>query len=302
MRWSTPRLRSQYLSIHPLFLLLPLLTLDSGKKLEYPERTHTDTRGTCKLHTGRPQPNVRIKLRTYLLWGNGANHHPTILTQQCFIHFLKFSKSQKLLQDIPVTMQHTLTCATYLGLFEQCLALNMEDKHEMCCNYQLHVTWFPHFSFHHLSLIYSCLFFPSLNSILNYIQSSVTFITLVSSVQLPICFFQTLLIADVFKWVFFTSLFYHLLILCQYCILHILIFLCSCLLPHFLISSLFLTCYHSLPLAFFLTPELSPFPSLPLPWVALLLFPTFLLHTCHWYCILACHFDAFYLLGMQLFP
>lgn len=86
----------------------------------------------------------------------------------------------------------------------------------MCRNYQLHITWFPHFSFHHLSLIYACLFFPSLNSILNYIYWSVTFVTLVSSVQLPICSFQTLLIADVFKCFFFTFLFYPLLILYQY--------------------------------------------------------------------------------------
>lgn len=85
------------------------------RKFEYPEGTHTDTRGTCTLHRGRPQPNGRIKLRTYLLWGNGANHHTTILTQQCFMHFLKVSKSPKLLQDIPVNATH-INLSNFCGI------------------------------------------------------------------------------------------------------------------------------------------------------------------------------------------
>ena len=41
--------------------------LDSGRKSEYPERTHAYTGRTCKLHTG-----------TLSLWGDGANHHTTV--------------------------------------------------------------------------------------------------------------------------------------------------------------------------------------------------------------------------------
>jgi len=32
--------------------------LDSGRKLEYPERTHAYTGRTCKLHTVRPHQGV----------------------------------------------------------------------------------------------------------------------------------------------------------------------------------------------------------------------------------------------------
>jgi len=32
--------------------------LDSGRKLEYLERTHAYTRRTCKLHTERPQLGI----------------------------------------------------------------------------------------------------------------------------------------------------------------------------------------------------------------------------------------------------
>ena len=50
--------------------------LDSRRKPEYPERTHAYTGGTCKLHTGRPQPGV--ELGTLSLWGKGANHHTKV--------------------------------------------------------------------------------------------------------------------------------------------------------------------------------------------------------------------------------
>ena len=37
---------------------LTCMFLDSGRKPEYPERTHAYTGRTCKLHTERPQPGV----------------------------------------------------------------------------------------------------------------------------------------------------------------------------------------------------------------------------------------------------
>jgi len=33
--------------------------LDSGRKVEYPERTHAYTERTCKLHTEGPQPGFK---------------------------------------------------------------------------------------------------------------------------------------------------------------------------------------------------------------------------------------------------
>jgi len=35
-----------------------MLVFGSGRKLEYPEKTHTYTARTCKLHTERPQPGI----------------------------------------------------------------------------------------------------------------------------------------------------------------------------------------------------------------------------------------------------
>uniref|UniRef100_A0A669EXY2 Reverse transcriptase domain-containing protein n=1 Tax=Oreochromis niloticus TaxID=8128 RepID=A0A669EXY2_ORENI len=43
------------------------MSLDGGRKPEYPERTHANTGRTCKLHTERPRPDVGIELRTFLL-------------------------------------------------------------------------------------------------------------------------------------------------------------------------------------------------------------------------------------------
>jgi len=37
---------------------LTCMFLDSGRKLDYPERTHTYTGRTCKLHTERPQAGI----------------------------------------------------------------------------------------------------------------------------------------------------------------------------------------------------------------------------------------------------
>ena len=62
-----------------------LTFLDGGRKSEDPERTHTYTWRTCKLHTERPQPGVEPG--TLLLWGNGANHHTTV--QWCLLQMIK---------------------------------------------------------------------------------------------------------------------------------------------------------------------------------------------------------------------
>lgn len=53
-----------------------LLYLGSGKKPEYPGKTHTYTGRTCKLRTERQK--IVIKPGTTLLWGDGANQHTTI--------------------------------------------------------------------------------------------------------------------------------------------------------------------------------------------------------------------------------
>jgi len=55
---------------------LTCMFLDGGRKPEYPERTLAYTGRTCKLHTERPQPGVEPG--TFLLWGDGANHHTTV--------------------------------------------------------------------------------------------------------------------------------------------------------------------------------------------------------------------------------
>jgi len=48
---------------------LTCMFFDGGRKPEYPERTHTYTGRTCKIHTGRPQPGVGPG--TFWLWGDG---------------------------------------------------------------------------------------------------------------------------------------------------------------------------------------------------------------------------------------
>ena len=60
--------------------IIPWVNLESPNKLtcrrkpEYPERTHSYTGRTCKLHTERPG----FKPGMLLLWGDGANHHTTV--------------------------------------------------------------------------------------------------------------------------------------------------------------------------------------------------------------------------------
>jgi len=46
--------------------------LHGGRKPELPERIHTYTERTCKLHTERPQPG--IEPGTLLLLADGADH------------------------------------------------------------------------------------------------------------------------------------------------------------------------------------------------------------------------------------
>uniref|UniRef100_A0A3B4FEC8 Leucine-rich repeat-containing protein 15-like n=1 Tax=Pundamilia nyererei TaxID=303518 RepID=A0A3B4FEC8_9CICH len=46
--------------------------------------THANTGRTCKLHTERPQPDVGIELRTFLLCSNSANHRATVLPTNFF--------------------------------------------------------------------------------------------------------------------------------------------------------------------------------------------------------------------------
>lgn len=50
------------------------MSLDCGWKPEYPERT-------CKLYTERPWP--RFKPRTFLPWGDVANHRTIVLPGSC---------------------------------------------------------------------------------------------------------------------------------------------------------------------------------------------------------------------------
>ena len=69
---------------------LTCMFLDSGRKLEYPERTHAYTGRTCELHTERPLPQPGVEPGTLLLWGDGANHHTTV--QPTFnTHFILIS-------------------------------------------------------------------------------------------------------------------------------------------------------------------------------------------------------------------
>jgi len=60
---------------------LTCMFLDSGRKPEYPERTHTYTGGTCKLHTERLQ--LGIEPGTLLLW-----NHSSFYLQSSFPTFL----------------------------------------------------------------------------------------------------------------------------------------------------------------------------------------------------------------------
>ncbi|KAL3308545.1 hypothetical protein Ciccas_012921 [Cichlidogyrus casuarinus] len=50
------------------------MSLDCGRKPEYPGRTHANTRRTCK-----PWPDGGIELRPFLLRDNNANHRATVL-------------------------------------------------------------------------------------------------------------------------------------------------------------------------------------------------------------------------------
>ncbi|MEQ2226110.1 hypothetical protein ILYODFUR_024258 [Ilyodon furcidens] len=52
------------------------MSLDCGRKPEYPVRTHACTGRTCKLHAERPPP--RIEPRTFLLQGNSATNCSTV--------------------------------------------------------------------------------------------------------------------------------------------------------------------------------------------------------------------------------
>ena len=52
-------------------IILTCMFLDSGRKLEYPQRTHAYTGRTCKPHRKAPPG-------TLSLWGDGANHHSTV--------------------------------------------------------------------------------------------------------------------------------------------------------------------------------------------------------------------------------
>ena len=54
---------------------------NSGRKPEFLERTHACMGRTCKLHTERPQPG--FKPATFMLWGDGANHHTTLQPSNC---------------------------------------------------------------------------------------------------------------------------------------------------------------------------------------------------------------------------
>ncbi|KAJ8409381.1 hypothetical protein AAFF_G00235790 [Aldrovandia affinis] len=49
------------------------MSLDCGRKPEYPEETHADTGRTCKLHTERPWPG--FKPRSFLLCSDSAIHY-----------------------------------------------------------------------------------------------------------------------------------------------------------------------------------------------------------------------------------
>ena len=57
-------------------LNLTCMFFNSGRKLEYPERTHTCMGRTSKLLTERSQPG--FEPRTLLWRGNSANHHTTM--------------------------------------------------------------------------------------------------------------------------------------------------------------------------------------------------------------------------------
>ncbi|KAK5599557.1 hypothetical protein CRENBAI_019524 [Crenichthys baileyi] len=50
------------------------MSLDCGRKPEYPERTHGCTGRTCKLHAERPP----ARSRTFLLQGNSATNCATV--------------------------------------------------------------------------------------------------------------------------------------------------------------------------------------------------------------------------------
>ncbi|MEQ2255018.1 hypothetical protein ILYODFUR_009519 [Ilyodon furcidens] len=52
------------------------MSLDCGRKPEYPERTQECTGRTCELHAERPRPGVEP--RTYLLQGNSAPVQPPV--------------------------------------------------------------------------------------------------------------------------------------------------------------------------------------------------------------------------------
>ena len=67
--------------------------LDYGRKPECPEKTHTCTGRTCKLHTERPEP--RFEPQTFLLWGDSDNHRASMLPSQSDHTKKKFSWIKK---------------------------------------------------------------------------------------------------------------------------------------------------------------------------------------------------------------
>ncbi|MEQ2238620.1 hypothetical protein ILYODFUR_034988 [Ilyodon furcidens] len=61
------------------------MSLDCGRKPEYPVRTHACTGRTCKLHAERPRPEV--KPRTFLLQGNSDTNCATLQPTMEIFHY-----------------------------------------------------------------------------------------------------------------------------------------------------------------------------------------------------------------------
>ncbi|MED6245553.1 hypothetical protein ATANTOWER_004671 [Ataeniobius toweri] len=57
-------------------IILTVMSLDYGRKLEYPERTHACMGRTCKLHAERPQTG--LEPRTFSLQDNRATNCTTM--------------------------------------------------------------------------------------------------------------------------------------------------------------------------------------------------------------------------------
>ena len=124
---------------------LTCMFLDSGRKPEYPERTHAYTGRTCE-HTERPQEG--LEPGTFLLWGDSANHHAAQAvtrgsqmrakpnsTTDLNTHHSEEDKLQKLWWDMKRTMHyHSVIPRVISRFYYSCYHYETYNAFSFCSN------------------------------------------------------------------------------------------------------------------------------------------------------------------------